>query len=98
MFWNFYQNPRSGEVYNAGGGRYSNCSMIETIKLCEEISGNKLNHSYSDDNRIGDHIWYISDVSKFKRQYPNWNWSFNLTSTLIQIHDSMLKRSQQPYE
>lgn len=97
MFWNFYQNPRSGEVYNAGGGRYSNCSMIEAIKLCEEISGNKMNFSYSEDNRIGDHIWYISDVSKFKKHYPNWNWTFNLTSTLTQIHDSMLKRSRESF-
>jgi CDP-paratose 2-epimerase len=95
MFWNFYQNPRSGEVYNAGGGRYSNCSMIEAIRLCEEISGNKMNYSYSDDNRVGDHIWYISDVSKFKRHYPDWNWTFDLTSTLAQIHDSMLKRSRE---
>jgi len=92
MFWNFYQNPRSGEVYNAGGGRYSNCSMLEAIKLCEEISGNKMNYSYSEENRIGDHIWYISDVSKFKNHYPAWNWTYDLRSTLEQIHESMLKR------
>ena len=92
MFWNFYQNPRSGEVYNAGGGRYSNCSMLEAIKLCEEISGNKMNYSYSEENRIGDHIWYISDVSKFKNHYPGWNWTYDLRSTLEQIHESMLKR------
>lgn len=97
MFWNFYQDPRPGEVYNAGGGRYSNCSMIEAIKLCEEISGNKMNYSYTDDNRIGDHIWYISDVSKFKRQFPNWNWTYDLISTLAQIHESMLKRSKQSF-
>jgi CDP-paratose 2-epimerase len=92
MFWNFYQHPRSGEVYNAGGGRYSNCSMLEAIALCEKISGNTMNYSYTDDNRIGDHIWYISDVSKFKKHYPGWNWTFDLMSTLTQIHDSMLSR------
>lgn len=92
MFWHFYQNPRPGEVYNAGGGRYANCSMIEAIKLCEEISGNKMQYSYSEDNRIGDHIWYVSDLSKFKSHYPDWNWTFDLTSTLSQIHDSMLER------
>jgi CDP-paratose 2-epimerase len=92
MFWNFYKNPRSGEVYNAGGGRYSNCSMLEAIKLCEEISGNKMNVSYTEENRIGDHIWYISDVSKFKNHYPDWNWTYDLRSTLEQIHESMLKR------
>src|SRR6476469_365661 len=61
MFWHFYRDPKQGEVYNAGGGRFSNCSMIEAIKLCEEISGNKMNISYLEDNRIGDHIWWISD-------------------------------------
>ena len=92
MFWHFYQNPRAGEVYNAGGGRYSNCSMLEAIKMCEEISGNKMQYSYTDDNRVGDHIWYISDLTKFKTHYPEWNWTYDLTSTLTQIHDSMLER------
>jgi CDP-paratose 2-epimerase len=92
MFWHFYQNPHPGEVYNAGGGRYANCSMIEAIEICETISGNKMNYSYSDTNRVGDHIWYVSDLSKFKGHYPGWDWTFNLNSTLEQIHDSMLKR------
>jgi len=92
MFWHFYQKPRAGEVYNAGGGRYANCSMIEAIKICENISGNKMQYSYSETNRIGDHIWYITDLSKFKTHYPDWDWTFDLTSTLIQIHDSMLSR------
>lgn len=92
MFWHYYQNPRSGEVYNAGGGRHANCSMLEAIALCEEISGNKMSYSYSEDNRIGDHIWYISDLSKFKSHYPDWNWSYDLKQTMVQIHDSMAKR------
>jgi len=92
MFWHFYQNPRSGEVYNAGGGRYANCSMLEAIKLCEEITGNKMEYTYTDTNRIGDHIWYISDLSKFIAHYPEWYWTYDLTATLSQIHDSMLKR------
>lgn len=92
MFWHFYQNPRSGEVYNAGGGRYANCSMIEAIEICETISGNKMQYSYSDDNRIGDHIWYVSDLSRFKEHYPGWNWTYDLIATLGQIHDSMLSR------
>ncbi|RFZ85768.1 NAD-dependent epimerase/dehydratase family protein [Mucilaginibacter terrenus] len=92
MFWHFYQNPRAGEVYNAGGGRYANCSMLEAIKICEEISGNKMDYSYSETNRIGDHIWYVSDLSKFINHYPSWYWTYDLTATLAQIHDSMLLR------
>jgi CDP-paratose 2-epimerase len=93
MFWHFYQNPRNGEVYNAGGGRHSNCSMIEAIKICEEISGNKMNYSYSDTNRIGDHIWWISDVSKFKSHYPSWDWQWDLKATLQQMFENMRSRT-----
>jgi CDP-paratose 2-epimerase len=92
MFWHYYQNPREGEVYNAGGGRFSNCSMLEAIKLCEKVSGNKMNYSYSETNRIGDHIWYISDVNKFKSHYPTWDWKFNLEDTLVEMHDKMNER------
>lgn len=92
MFWHFYQNPKQGEAYNAGGSRFSNCSMMEGIALCEEISGNKMNYHYVDQNRIGDHIWYISDVSKFKAHYPEWHFKYDLKTTLVQIHDSMLQR------
>lgn len=94
MFWHFYQSPKAGEVYNAGGGRYANCSMIEAIKICEEITGNKMNYSYSEKARIGDHIWYISDLSKFKKDYPEWNWTYNLKETLSQIHDGIVTRAK----
>ena len=93
MFWHFYQQPREGEVYNAGGGRFANCSMIEAIKLCEEISGNKMNYSYSETNRIGDHIWWISDVSKFKSHYPTWDWKWDLRATLTQMFENMRSRT-----
>jgi CDP-paratose 2-epimerase len=92
MFWHFYQNPRAGEVYNAGGGRHANCSMLEAIEWCEKISGNKMSFSYSETNRIGDHIWYISDVNKFKAHYPGWNWKFDLEATLVEMHDRMNER------
>lgn len=92
MFWHFYQKPRCGEVYNAGGSRHSNCSMKEAIKLCQEITGNKMNFSYSETNRIGDHIWYVSDVSKFKAHYPQWDYKYNLTDILVQIQDSFAER------
>jgi CDP-paratose 2-epimerase len=92
MFWHFYQNPRPGEVYNAGGGRFSNCSMLEAITLCEQITGKKMNYSYSESNRIGDHIWYISDLSKFKAHYPGWTWQYGLNDILGQIHYGISSR------
>jgi CDP-paratose 2-epimerase len=92
MFWHFYQNPKQGEVYNAGGGRFSNCSMQEAISICEKITGNKMNISYSDNNRIGDHIWYISDVSKFKSHFPEWNYKYNLSDTLEEMYKHLLNR------
>lgn len=92
MFWHFYQQPRQGEVYNAGGGRFSNCSMQEAIALCETITGNKMNYRYDETNRIGDHIWYISDVNKFKSHYPGWDFQYDLPTTLTQIFNEMKKR------
>lgn len=94
MFWHFYQNPRPGEVYNAGGGRFSNCSMLEAIDLCEEISGNKMNYSYAESNRIGDHIWYISSLNKFKDHYPNWDWKFDLKTTMVEMYERMVERNR----
>ncbi len=92
MFWHFYQNPRQGEVYNAGGGRFSNCSMTEAIEICEKITGKKMNYSYSESNRIGDHIWYISDLTKFKTHYPQWHWKYNLDDILVQIYNGFISR------
>ncbi|MCR6641345.1 MAG: NAD-dependent epimerase/dehydratase family protein [Sporocytophaga sp.] len=92
MFWHFYQNPRQGEVYNAGGGRFANCSMKEAIVICEEITGKKMNYSYSENSRVGDHIWYISDLSKFKNHYPDWNYKYDLTNTLEEIFNGLKSR------
>ncbi|MDR1974129.1 MAG: NAD-dependent epimerase/dehydratase family protein [Bacteroidales bacterium] len=92
MFWHFYQNPRQGEVYNAGGGRFSNCSMKEAIALCEEITGKKMNVTYTETNRIGDHIWYISDLSKFRNHYPDWHWKYDLKTTVAEIFEYMKAR------
>lgn len=92
MFWHFYQNPKNGEAYNAGGSQFSNCSMKEAITLCEEIAGKKPNVIYSDTNRIGDHIWYISDVTKFKNHYPDWSFKYNLISTLTEIYHGITRR------
>lgn len=92
MFWHFYQNPKEGEVYNVGGGRHSNCSMLEAIGICEEIAGKKMNFSYSETNRIGDHIWWISDVSRFRSQYPNWDYKYDLKDILVQIYTGLSAR------
>lgn len=92
MFWHFHLNPKQGEVYNAGGGRYSNCSIVEAIDLCEQISGKKMNYEYSETNRIGDHIWWISDVRKFKTHYPTWTQKYNINDILNQIHFAFANR------
>jgi len=93
MFWHFYKNPKQGEVYNVGGSRYSNCSVKEAISFCDKIVGKKTNVVCSDVNRIGDHIWWISDVTKFKTHYPEWTLKYNLEEILIQIFNSLRKRT-----
>jgi CDP-paratose 2-epimerase len=90
-FWQFFQHPRSGgEVYNIGGGRHSNCSMLEAIALSEELTGRKLDWSYLEENRLGDHIWWISDVSKFQSHYPEWHYRYDLRGILQEIHAASL--------
>src|SRR5213080_3390790 len=84
-FAEFARAPRAGEVYNIGGSRHSNCSMLEAISLCEEISGRKLSWHYEETNRIGDHVWWISDVRKFQSHYPQWQFRFGLREILEQI-------------
>ena len=92
-FDHFYGNPRSGEVYNMGGSRHSNCSMLEAIAMCEEITGKKLNYGYDETNRSGDHIWYISDVSKFQSHYLGWNYQYDLRTIVKEIVAAQHKRS-----
>jgi CDP-paratose 2-epimerase len=92
MLWHFHLNPRPGEVYNAGGSRHSNASMLEAVKLCEQISGKKLDYIYDETNRIGDHIWYISDVSKFKKHYPNWDYQYDLNDIISEIYTGWTTR------
>ncbi len=89
-FAEFIRAPRVAEVYNIGGSRHSNCSMLEAIDLCQEISGRKLTWSYEETNRIGDHIWWISDVRKFQQHYPNWKFRYGLREILEEIHTALL--------
>lgn len=92
MFWQYYQNPRPGEVYNAGGGRFSNCSVREAIALCEERTGREMDVAYTETNRIGDHIWYISDTRKFQSHYPNWVQTYDLPRIVDEIFESLSER------
>ena len=85
MFWHFAQNPRSGEVYNAGGSRHSNSSILEAIEKVEKILGKKAVYEYKPENRVGYHIWYISDVTKFKSHYPGWDFKYNIDMILEEI-------------
>lgn len=91
-FYEFFKAPRQGEVYNIGGGRFSNCSMLEAIDLCQEITGRRLDWRYSETNRRGDHIWWISDNDKFMQQYPAWRLQYDVPRILQEIHEQNLHR------
>lgn len=95
MFWHFHTNPKQGEVYNAGGGRDNSTSILEAIDAINKIAGtNWSNYTISEKNRIGDHIWYISDLSKFQKDYPEWKISISLEETLRQMIDFEIKSSE----
>jgi CDP-paratose 2-epimerase len=86
MFWEFHQNPKQGEVYNVGGGRNNSTSILEAIDTINEIAGtNWKNYTISEENRIGDHIWYITDLGKFKKDYPNWDITISLRETIKEM-------------
>jgi CDP-paratose 2-epimerase len=84
-FWYFYQNPRCGEVYNIGGGRFSNISMKEAIDYFEKAFKKKANIVYCKEPRKGDHIWYISCVDKFRSHYPEWNYTYDIYKIMDEI-------------
>jgi len=91
-FYHFYLKPRCGEVYNIGGGRQNNCSILEAIALCEEVTGRKLLRSFRPQPRIGDHIWYVSSLKKFQSHYPAWEQRYDLGSTALEIYNSQMVR------
>ncbi len=84
-FYHFYKNPKQGEVYNIGGGRFSNISILEAIKKIEKITNIRAKVSYIHKNRVGDHIWYISDISKLKKHFPDWNYTYNIDKILTEL-------------
>lgn len=95
-FNEFFSAPRSGEVYNIGGGRDSNCSMMEAIQLSEEIVGRPMLSVYSDTNRIGDHIWWISSNDRFKEHYPEWGIRRTVPTILREIYEHNRERWETP--
>lgn len=93
MFWNFYENPLPGEVYNAGGGRPNSISILEAIEKTKKLCNSDWNkYSISEKNRIGDHKWYISDLSKFKTHYPSWEIKHTVDDILLQIVTEEIKK------
>ena len=86
LFWEFHKNPKPGEVYNIGGGRDNSVSILESIMLINKLSNkNWSNYTILDENRIGDHIWYITDLTKCKRDFPNWKITISLEEIVKQI-------------
>jgi CDP-paratose 2-epimerase len=84
----FFRSPRSAAVYNIGGGRFSNVSVLEAIGLCERISGRELGWEYVESNRIGDHIWWISSNALFESHYPDWSMAYDAERILAEIYES----------
>jgi CDP-paratose 2-epimerase len=91
-FLEFHRAPRTAAVYNMGGGRESNCSMLEAISACERIAGRELSWELSDEARIGDHRWWISDLAEFKHDYPQWSLEHGIDSILEEIHAANAER------
>ena len=86
-FMEFQKAPRAAAVYNIGGGRSSNCSMLEAIDSSERIAGRELDWTMSEDNRIGDHRWWISDLAPFMEDYPGWSQRFGIEEILTEIYE-----------
>ena len=84
-FWEYYKKPRNGEVYNAGGGRFSNCSIMEALNFVENFKKIKIKKKIIRKNRIGDHIWYVSSMKKFKKHYPKWRQKFSTQKILKEL-------------
>jgi CDP-paratose 2-epimerase len=84
----FFRAPRSGEVYNLGGGRFSNTSHIEAFAIAREITGREAQINYVEQARVGDHQWYISDMARFREHYPEWQMTYDVPAILREIYDA----------
>ncbi len=84
-FWQFYKKPKIGAIYNIGGGRYSNCSILEALNTIEEFKNIKIKKKILKNNRVGDHIWYITNNKKFKKDYPLWKQKYNTKKIIKEL-------------
>ena len=84
----FFRNPRRAEVYNLGGGRPSNTSHIEAVRLAEEITGREAKINYIDQPRVGDHQWYVSSMARFRSHYPDWQLTYDIPTILREIYEA----------
>ena len=91
-FMTFHAGPKPAAVYNVGGGRFSNCSMLEAIEACERIAGRELEWELSGENRIGDHRWWISDLSEFEGDYPGWELRYGIDEILQEMYEQNVER------
>jgi CDP-paratose 2-epimerase len=87
-FWEVFKKPIKGEMYNIGGGRYSNCSIIEALDLVENISNIRIKKKIIKKQMVGDHIWYVTNLSKFKKNYPNWKQKYNTKKIIEELVDN----------
>jgi len=94
FMWSFFKSPRVAEVYNLGGGKANSCSILDAFELVERFSGNKQVYSYVEENRIGDHICYYSDLRKMRSHYPEWDISIPLEETIRQIVEAWQMRAK----
>jgi CDP-paratose 2-epimerase len=92
-FWHYVAAPRPGEVYNIGGGTWSNCSMLEAIEMTERAVGRRLDWRYEEEARIGDHVWWVSDVARFRGHYPGWRVAHDVPAIIAEIADALHARA-----
>ena len=88
-FWEFYKKPKKGEVYNIGGGRFSSCSILEALNEVEILGKIGIKKKFIKKNRVGDHIWYITNNDKFKKHYPNWKQKYNTKKIISELMENI---------
>ena len=88
-FWEFYKKPKKGEVYNIGGGRFSSCSILEALNQVELLGKISIKRKFIKENRVGDHIWYITNNDKFKKHYPNWKQKYNTKKIISELMENL---------